>query len=93
MSGAQSAFINQMVPYVLDKAPDVDKATLVLTGATEIRHAFPAEQQPIVIDGYMTGLKVVFAITIACTGLATLIGLGTRWKKLKQDGTAAGGMA
>ncbi|KND91555.1 Pantothenate synthetase [Tolypocladium ophioglossoides CBS 100239] len=78
VSGAQAAFINQMVPYVLNKAPDVNEAMLVLTGATEIRHVFPIEQQPIVIEGYMTGLKVVFAITIACTGLATLVALAPR---------------
>ncbi|UNI20457.1 hypothetical protein JDV02_006542 [Purpureocillium takamizusanense] len=93
VSGAQSAFINQMVPAVLRNAPTVDMGKLVLTGATEIRKAFPVEQQPIIIDGYMTGLKVVFAICIACTGIATMVGLGTRWKKLKQDSGAAVGMA
>ncbi|PNY26418.1 Pantothenate synthetase [Tolypocladium capitatum] len=91
VSGAQSAFINHMVPYVLDRVPDINQASLILTGATEIRHAFPIEQQPIVIDGYMAGLKVVFAIAIACSGMAALLGLGTKWKKLKQESIAAGG--
>ncbi|KAJ6443170.1 major facilitator superfamily transporter [Purpureocillium lavendulum] len=93
VSGAQSAFINQMIPDVQSKVPTVDMGKLVLTGATEIRKAFPVEQQPFIIEGYMTGLKVVFAICIACTGIATLVGLGTRWKKLKQDAGAATGMA
>lgn len=81
-----------MVSYVMKYAPDVSKATLILTGATDIREAFTATQQPIIIDGYMTGIKVVFGLCIATTGIATLIGMASPWKKLKQ-GSGAGGMA
>ncbi|OAA46137.1 Major facilitator superfamily domain, general substrate transporter [Metarhizium rileyi] len=93
VSGSQAAFINQMVGHVLKNAPQVNVGTLVLTGATEIRRAFAVEQQPFVIAGYMSGLKVVFAMCIAATGLATLFGCFTRWSKLKQDNMAGGGMA
>ncbi|KAJ3496470.1 hypothetical protein NLG97_g2641 [Lecanicillium saksenae] len=92
VSAAQSAFLNQMVSYVMQRAPSIDKGTLILTGATNIRQAFPADQIPVVIDGYMHGLKVVFALCIAATGVATIVGLFTRWSKLKQ-GAGAGGMA
>ncbi|KAM5354227.1 hypothetical protein ACJ41O_000877 [Fusarium nematophilum] len=92
VSGGQAAFINQMVLDVVKNAPEISKATLILTGATEIRHSFTAEEQPIVIDGYMQGLKVVFAMAIAATGITTLVALGTRWKKLKQE-NIQGGMA
>ncbi|KAM3541279.1 hypothetical protein ARSEF1564_005778 [Beauveria bassiana] len=92
VSAAQSAFLNQMVSYVVRHAPEIDKGTLILTGATNIRQAFPADQIPVVIDGYMHGLKVVFALCIAATGVATLVSLFTRWTKLKQ-GAGAGGMA
>jgi uncharacterized membrane protein HdeD (DUF308 family) len=74
-----------MVNQVLRTAPQVDLGTLVLTGATEIRHAFPAQQWPLVIAGYMTGLKVVFAICIAATGTATVIACFTPWSKLVQE--------
>ncbi|KAL7944303.1 MFS general substrate transporter [Trichoderma barbatum] len=94
VSGAQSAFINTMIRNVLNNAPQVSEAMLVLTGATEIRNRFPLDQQPFVIEGYMSGLKVVFAMCVACTGVATLIGLGMRWKKLNQDALKnAGGAA
>ncbi|PNP39012.1 hypothetical protein TGAM01_v205308 [Trichoderma gamsii] len=94
VSGAQSAFVNTMIRHVLHHAPQVSQAMLVLTGATEIRNRFPADQQPFVIDGYMAGIKVVFAMCVACTGIATLIGLGMRWKKLNQDALKnAGGAA
>ncbi|VUC21371.1 unnamed protein product [Clonostachys rosea] len=85
VSGSQAAFVNQMISKVMSLNPGVDRALLVLTGATEIRNVFPSEQQHDVIDGYMTGLKVVFAMCIACSGLATVIGLGTRWQRLSQD--------
>ncbi|KAL7923089.1 major facilitator superfamily domain-containing protein [Trichoderma austrokoningii] len=94
VSGAQSAFVNTMIRHVLHHAPQVSEAMLVLTGATEIRNRFPADQQPFVIDGYMAGLKVVFAMCVACTGIATLVGLGMPWKKLNQDALKdAGGAA
>ncbi|PWI64554.1 hypothetical protein PCL_09567 [Purpureocillium lilacinum] len=93
VSGAQSAFVNQMIPAVLNNDPEVNIGALVLTGATEIRKAFPAEQQSYIIGGYMQGLKVVFAICIACTGLATVVGFATRWKKLNQGEAGAGGIA
>ena len=93
VSGAQSAFINTMVKYVVQRVPSVDRAILVLTGATEIRSSFPESQQPIIIDGYMDGIKVVFAICIAATGIATAVGLATRWKKLGVEARSGGGMA
>lgn len=93
VSAAQSAFVNQMVSYVLKNAPQVSKENLVLTGATAIRTAFPLDQQPVIIDGYMKGLHVVFAICIAGTGVATALGLMVKWKKLDQDKVSSGGMA
>ncbi|KAK7421865.1 hypothetical protein QQZ08_009743 [Neonectria magnoliae] len=92
VSGAQAAFINQMILDVMKNAPGIDKATLILTGATEIRHVFSETEQPLVIAGYMQGLKVTFAMAIAATGITTLIGLLSPWKKLKQE-NLTGGMA
>lgn len=79
-----------MMSKVLKHASDISKADLILTGATEIRNTFTKAQQPIVIDGYMWGIKVVFAIAIAATGFTTLVGLATRWKKLNQANLTGG---
>ncbi|KAM0425136.1 hypothetical protein ACHAPT_009697 [Fusarium lateritium] len=92
VSAGQAAFVNQMISYVVKHAPQISKETLILTGATAIRDSFSAEEQPIVIDGYMHGLKVTFAMAIAATGLTTIIGLATRWKKLNPE-NIQGGMA
>lgn len=80
-----------MVHYVMQQTSGIDKGALILTGATNIRQAFSAQEIPIVVDGYMHGLKVVFALCIASTGIATMVALGSRWNKLKQGAT--GGMA
>ena len=78
-----------MLRNVLSHDHAISLATLVLTGATEIRDNFKADQIPTVVNGYMAGLKVVFAMCIACTGLSVLISLLVRWKKLNQDTTPA----
>lgn len=95
VSGAQAAFINQMALDVLRSAPDlnISREALVMTGATEIRNVFTPEQQPFVIDGYMAGVKVVFAMCIATTGLATLVAMGTKWQRLSQEKRGMGGAA
>ena len=74
-----------MVSYVLQRDPTVDTSTLVLTGATDIRNVFNSTQLPIVVEGYLHGLKVVFAMSLAAVGLSTLWSFTTPWKKLDQD--------
>lgn len=81
-----------MLKHVMDHAPNISKGALILTGATEIRNAFSPEDQIPVINGYMQGIKVTFAMAVAGTGLAFCIGLMTRWKKLKTE-NLSGGMA
>lgn len=95
LSAAQCAFNNQLISSLAATLPDVDPGVAIGTGATQIREAFTAEQLPFVIDGYVDGMKAVFAITIAAFGIATFIGpLGT-WRRLgeKDLKAAAGGAA
>ncbi|KAL4972517.1 major facilitator superfamily domain-containing protein [Aspergillus desertorum] len=96
LSAAQSAFNNQLLKELAVALPEVDPATALATGATQIRDAFAPDQVPLVIDAYMVGLKAVFAIIIAAFGVATLVGgsLGS-WKRLHGDvlAKAAGGAA
>jgi hypothetical protein len=64
-------------------------------GATQIREKFTPAQVPIVLDTYMVGLKVVFAIMTAAYGVSTLVGLFGDWKRLDAEEIkkAAGGGA
>ncbi|KAK2735768.1 efflux pump antibiotic resistance [Colletotrichum kahawae] len=82
VAGAQSGFLVTVLKKVAVYAPGVDPNVVALTGATEIRNAFPADAVPGIIHAYMDGLKVTFAIAIAGAGVSFLISLGSRWGKL-----------
>lgn len=73
-----------MALRVAELDPSVDQMTLVTAGATEIREIFPPEQLPAVLDGYMWGIQVVFAISIAVSGIAVVVSSMSRWTKLNQ---------
>lgn len=95
LAASQSAFNNTMIATLASTAPGVDPAVVLVTGATQIRAAFPSDQVPGVIAAYMAGLKVVFAIATGATGLASLLSLCGRWKKINAETLkeAAGGAA
>ncbi|KAF5666343.1 major facilitator superfamily transporter [Fusarium heterosporum] len=82
VSAGQAAFVNQMLLDVAENAPQISKGRLILTGATALREAFNAEELIDVINGYMQGLNVVFAIAVAFVGTSFLISLLVPWKKL-----------
>ncbi|KAK4941626.1 hypothetical protein LTR10_018503 [Elasticomyces elasticus] len=86
ITAAQSAFNNKMIAKLASTAPDIDPATVLATGASQIRTAFTAAQVPLVVEAYMTGLKVVFAIGIATFGMAFLFACGAGKKKLHAEG-------
>lgn len=95
LSAAQSAFNNRLIIHLASTLPDVNAGVALGTGATQIREVFTAEQIPFVIDGYVEGLKAVFAITIGAFGMATLVGFFGSWRRLgeKDLKAAAGGAA
>jgi len=93
VSAAQSAFLSKLVGKVHELAPQIDPAKVVLTGATEIRSAFPEDIVPLVIEAYMTGLKVTFALAIAGAGIAFVSSFGSRWQRLNREKVMGGGAA
>lgn len=95
ISAAQSGFNNQLIKYLATNLPGVDAAVALGTGATQIRDVFTSAEIPIVIDAYISGLKIVFAIAVAAFGTATLVGLLGNWKRLDAEKIkkAAGGAA
>ncbi|OQO05272.1 hypothetical protein B0A48_09039 [Cryoendolithus antarcticus] len=85
ISAAQSAFNNKLLLSVRQSLPNVDAFQILGTGATEIRRTFTAEQLPAILDGYVIGLKAVFAIATACFGAAALISVLGSWKKFPKE--------
>lgn len=82
LSAAQAAFNNQLIKTIVKELPEVNPGVALRTGATQIREVFTASQIPMVIEGYSSGIKAVFAITIAAFGVATTIGFFGSWKRL-----------
>lgn len=82
LAAAQSGFNNKLIQALRSSAPELDSATVLATGATQIRTAFTAEQVPKVVNAYMTGLKVVFAITAATFTFSALVAMCSSWGKL-----------
>lgn len=83
ISAAQSAFVNRMISTLATGAPGVDPAVVVATGATQLRHVFPADQLPGVIAAYMQGIKATFAVATGMVGIAFLTSLLVPWKRLQ----------
>jgi MFS transporter, DHA2 family, glioxin efflux transporter len=62
-----------------------------MTGASELRAVFTAEQLPGVIQAYMDGLKAAFAVGVGLVGIAFCASFVNPWKRLyvKPGETAA----
>lgn len=87
ISAAQAGFVNQLLRSVPRTAPGVNPALVVITGATDLRKVFSPEQLAGVLEAYMDGLKIPFAISIACACVAVLLAFAPRWEKVKVDMT------
>lgn len=90
VSAGQSAFTNVMLQRLPTHAPNVDVSKLLITGITELRDVFPAEDIPGIVDSYMGGLKVAYAVAIAATGISVIISLASKWRNLKGKVVAGG---
>ena len=92
ISAGQAGFTNKMIQQLPIKAPTVDVAKVIATGATDLRHVFSAEQIPGILEAYMIGLRVPFAICIACACLTFVLAFTPKWEsikgKVKLDGGA-----
>jgi MFS transporter, DHA2 family, glioxin efflux transporter len=71
-----------MVKKLGETAPTVNPALVLATGAAELRNVFPAEVLPGVLQAYMWGIKVAFALAIAGSGMSFVFSLFARWNKL-----------
>ena len=94
VSAAQAAFVNVLVKVLLHSAPGVDPATVVKTGATDLRKVFSVDQVAGILVAYMRGLKMAFAVGLASTGVAfIIITLFQRWNRLNTAAIASDGAA
>lgn len=79
-SGAQAAFANRLLAELPNTAPDVDPTAVVATGATQL-HTFGSSLHGVRL-AYMRGLEVAFAFACASMGVAFVLSLFSRRKKI-----------
>ncbi|KAI4288898.1 MAG: hypothetical protein L6R35_001843 [Caloplaca aegaea] len=83
VSAAQAAFVSTLIHRLPVTAPGVQPGAVLRAGATELRKTFPPEQIGGILEAYVSGLRVVFALSTALIGVSFLCSLMPRWEKLK----------
>jgi hypothetical protein len=84
------AFTNILLKRLPSTAPTVNPQQVVAVGVTELRNVFSADLIPGIINAYMDGLKVAYAIAIAAAGISVLISFASKWRNLKGKAVAGG---
>ena len=83
ISAAQAGFSNKLIQRIPITAPGTDTALVIQTGASQLRSTFHGEQLVGVLTAYMDGLRVPFALAIACAAISTLIAFAPKWQSIK----------
>jgi hypothetical protein len=83
ISAAQAGFSNKLISQAAVLAPGVDRTLVVMTGASELRTVFHGAQLNGILNAYMDGLRVPFAIAIACAAVSTVLAFAPKWQKIK----------
>lgn len=79
---AQSIFANRLLQTLEATAPNLDLALVLSTGASELNRVFSGDDLVAVHGAYMTGIKDVFACSLATSVFAVLLALVIPFKKL-----------
>nr|WNN28541.1 putative major facilitator type transporter [Phoma sp.] len=74
---AQSLFTNRIIDETRSNLPEVDTATLVKTGATELRRVFSGQQLQAILQIYLSGLRAGYYLAISCGAVALLLAFAT----------------
>ncbi|KAJ5449948.1 major facilitator superfamily transporter [Penicillium daleae] len=83
ISAAQSIFGNKLVQRLVVNVPNIDPSIIVGGGATGFRSSLPASATPGIVLSYMQSLHIVFALSIALAGMATLMSIIPKFEKIK----------
>ncbi|KAH8431038.1 MDR family MFS transporter [Aspergillus melleus] len=92
VSAGQSAMSNVLLKVLPGQSLDIDPLEVVTTGATELRDTFSSDQMSGILTSYMKGIKAAFIIATVASSVATVVSVGSRWKKLS-SANGGGAMA
>jgi hypothetical protein len=82
---ANNIFTTKLVHYIGDIGiPNFDPSSVVAAGATELRHAVPAEYLQAVLVAYNLAIRRAFQAGLAMACLSILAALPLEWKSVKR---------
>lgn len=84
VSSAQAVFANRLLAAMSTHAPGVGHGAVLAVGAPELKSHFPADTLPGILESYMVGLKVAFALGTALAGCAFLCAWIAPIKSIRQ---------
>lgn len=90
VSAAQSAFTNTLVSSLVKNVPSVEPARVLATGATSLTSVFAGAELLGILNAYLEGLRIAFALGIALAGLSLVAAIFAEWKRISVGGLAAG---
>lgn len=93
ISAGEAAFANTIINVLPSYVPSLDPHVVIHTGINSLRSTFPSELLPGIINAYMEGLKVDYAIAIAAVGIAFVGSFASAWPWLNLKGKVVMGAA
>ncbi|EJU00927.1 MFS multidrug transporter [Dacryopinax primogenitus] len=88
ISAGQSIFTNQLLKTVARTVPSINPTLVIATGATDLHSVFSADVLPAILHAYMDGLKDVYALAVACLGIAAVFSVFVEWRNIKGQAVA-----
>ncbi|TVY27454.1 Dehydrocurvularin exporter [Lachnellula hyalina] len=85
VTAAQSIFANRLLQRLASSAPNIDAAMVLATGATDIHRVFSGGDLVAVLEAYMSGIKDVFAFSMAGAAVTAVIALVIPFKKVPSN--------
>ncbi len=83
LSAAQAAFSNELLASLARNVPSINRALVIATGLSDIRTTFSADLVPGIVQSYLDGLRVEFALAIALAGVSFFMAFLMPWKRME----------
>ncbi|KAK6068444.1 major facilitator superfamily transporter [Seiridium cupressi] len=83
VSAAQTAFTNGLIQKLMLYSPGTNVKAVIATGLQELRVKYHGAELDAIIQSYMGGLRISFAIIVGLAGASTVAGMFMPWKSIK----------
>ncbi|EGP91887.1 putative major facilitator superfamily transporter [Zymoseptoria tritici IPO323] len=85
VSVAQKIFESRLVAFVGRLAPDVERSTILKTGATELTSLVPEDQVAAVPKAYSDAVTSTFYLSSACAAASIIAASFMEWRNIKKS--------